>query len=109
MYRTQVRATFSAAHYIPGHEGECANLHGHTWAVVVTWVFSEIDNLGMTTDFSELKRRLREALPDHRLLNDVYEFAPTAENIARHLCEELSAQAVAVWESEACCVEYVAG
>ncbi len=109
MYKTQVRGSFSAAHYIPGHKGQCANLHGHTWKVVVTWVFEGLDDIGMTTDFSELKRRLREVLPDHKFLNDAYAFTPTAENIARHLCEALGAQSVAVWESEDCCAEYVAG
>lgn len=26
-----VRFTFAAAHHLPGYDGPCANVHGHTW------------------------------------------------------------------------------
>ena len=28
--------SFDAAHYLPGHEGKCQNLHGHTYKLEVT-------------------------------------------------------------------------
>jgi 6-pyruvoyltetrahydropterin/6-carboxytetrahydropterin synthase len=43
-------------------------------------------------------------LPDHALLNDIYPFNPSAENLARHLYGELKKKypvsSVTVWESD---------
>ena len=42
----------------------------------------------MVVDFTEIKRRIRGVL-DHRNLNEVLPFNPTAENIARWCCEQV--------------------
>ena len=55
---------------------------------------------GMVTDFTQIKRQITNAL-DHKNLNDVFDFNPTAENIARWICDNVeNAYKVEVWESE---------
>ena len=54
----------------------------------------------MVTDFTVIKRKIEEAL-DHKNLNNVLPFNPTAENIARWVCDNVdNAYRVEVWESE---------
>jgi 6-pyruvoyltetrahydropterin/6-carboxytetrahydropterin synthase len=48
----------------------------------------ELDRNGMVIDFSEIKRLIKEPL-DHRILNDVLPFNPTAENLARWCVERV--------------------
>jgi 6-pyruvoyltetrahydropterin/6-carboxytetrahydropterin synthase len=108
-YMLTVVVTFDAAHHLPNHKGACARVHGHTWRVEVDWVFDTLGDDGMANDFADLKAQVRAALPDHRDLNDVYAFVPTAENLARHFCETLQAYTVRVWESEGSCASYTAG
>ena len=40
-------------------------------------------------DFTEIKRKISDRL-DHKNLNEVLDFNPTAENMARFICEELA-------------------
>ena len=55
----------------------------------------------MVIDFSHIKRIVKEQL-DHRNLNEVLPFNPTAENIARWICDQLpGCYKVEVQESEA--------
>ena len=63
-------------------------LHGHNWIVVVYCRARELDANGMVTDFSEIKRRVLDML-DHKMLNDVLDFNPTAENIARWIVDTI--------------------
>lgn len=109
MYRLTVSETFDAAHRLPDHPGQCANIHGHTWRVEATWEFQDTGEGAMCEDFGDLKQRLADALPDHQYLNDTYTFTPTAENIAKALCDHLGASRVAVWESASACAEYSPG
>jgi 6-pyruvoyltetrahydropterin/6-carboxytetrahydropterin synthase len=78
------RFWFEAAHRLPNHPGQCRELHGHSYELVVT-VDQPVDEAsGMAIDFADLKRIVREAVvdvADHRYLNDVLE-NPTAERIA---------------------------
>ena len=48
----------------------------------------ELDRNGMVIDFSEIKRLIKEPL-DHRILNEVLPFNPTAENLARWCVERV--------------------
>ncbi len=100
----KVRDKFSAAHFLKEYKGKCENVHGHTFQVEVAIVVSELDRTGIGFDFTEIKKALAAALPDHTLLNEVYAFNPSAENIARHLYGELKktypVKSVTVWESD---------
>jgi 6-pyruvoyltetrahydropterin/6-carboxytetrahydropterin synthase len=100
----RVRDKFQAAHFLKGYEGRCENIHGHTFQVEVAIKVRELDGIGLGIDFTLIKKTLAEALPDHTLLNNIYDFNPSAENLARRLYEILSTsfpvQSVTVWESE---------
>ena len=60
----------------------------------------ELNADGMVIDFSHIKRVVKDQL-DHRNLNKVLPFNPTAENIARWICNQLpTCYKVEVQESE---------
>jgi len=94
---------------------------GHRFEAVVTVQCSDLDDVGMAFDFSELKGHLREVLErfDHFCLNDVAPFDkmnPSSENIAatlyQHLRDRLGKEAVSifsveVWESPESCATYI--
>jgi 6-pyruvoyltetrahydropterin/6-carboxytetrahydropterin synthase len=100
----KVRDKFSAAHFLKEYKGQCERLHGHTFQVEVAVAVRTLDATGLGYDFTEIKKDLAAALPDPALLNDVFPFNPSAENIARHLYGVLKAKypvgSVTVWESE---------
>jgi 6-pyruvoyltetrahydropterin/6-carboxytetrahydropterin synthase len=100
----KVKDRFQAAHYLKGYKGKCEKVHGHTFHVEVQIRVRELDAVGIGIDFTEIKRALAEILPDHTLLNEVYDFNPSAENISRHLFQQLHKQfpveRVTIWESE---------
>ena len=100
----RVRDKFQAAHFLKGYKGKCEKIHGHTFQVEVAIEVQELDGTGLGIDFALIKRKLAEILPDHTLLNEVYEFNPSAENLARQLFAELKksfpVKDVTVWESE---------
>jgi len=111
-YELTVRGHFDAAHHLYGYPGECRELHGHTWDVEVTVASDTLDEIGIVYDFKALKADLAAVLDDydHVLINEVAPFdeiSPTAENLARVICERLAAtvdprvavKEVAVWES----------
>lgn len=80
---------FDSAHYLKDYNGACGNLHGHRWYVRV-WVTGEhtqLDN-GLLWDFSNLKTLVKEL--DHKVINDVVEFNPTAEHLAIYFAERVA-------------------
>lgn len=81
----KVKRKFSAAHQLPGYEGDCARLHGHTWAVEFI-IEGPVKESGMVEDFKVLKKLLDGCLPDHRFLNDIVP-NPTAENLVSYIFE----------------------
>ncbi|HEY3318227.1 MAG TPA: 6-carboxytetrahydropterin synthase QueD [Coriobacteriia bacterium] len=112
MYELTVKTHFDAAHALRGYEGECRELHGHTWDVEVTVSGDQLDDVGILYDFKTLRDDLATVLLpfDHAYLNDVPPFDTlnaTAENLARVVFERLAERVgeavrvteVAVWES----------
>ena len=120
MYKLSVEQHFDAAHALRGYKGKCENLHGHRFQVKVKVTSSQLDDIGLAFDFSELKRILQEVLFrfDHANLNEITPFDkinPSSENIARTVYESMKIElkdapvelaAVKVWESPESAVEY---
>jgi 6-pyruvoyltetrahydropterin/6-carboxytetrahydropterin synthase len=100
----KVKDKFQAAHFLKEYEGKCEKIHGHTFIVEVQVLVKKLDKAGIGIDFKVIKKALSELMPDHTLLNEVYDFNPSAENLSQHFFNELnkkfSVKSVTVWESE---------
>lgn len=101
MYYVCKRLEISSAHALNlSYESKCENLHGHNWIVKIYCKSEKLNADGMVTDFTQIKRQITNAL-DHKNLNEVFDFNPTAENIAHWICDNVeNAYKVEVWESE---------
>ena len=101
MFIVKKRMEIAGAHRLNlNYESKCANLHGHNWIVTVWCKSQTLDANGMVMDFTHIKRQVQDKL-DHKFLNDVVPFNPTAENIAKWVCEQIPhCYRVAVQESE---------
>lgn len=101
MFIVKKRMEIAGAHRLNlNYESKCANLHGHNWIVTVWCKSQTLDANGMVIDFTHIKREVQDKL-DHKFLNDVVPFNPTAENIAKWVCEQIpNCYRVLVQESE---------
>lgn len=101
MYFVQKSMEISAAHSLRlNYESKCQNLHGHNWHVRVHCKSRALNENGMVEDFTLIKKRIHDRL-DHKNLNDVLGCNPTAENIAKWICEQIpTAYKVSVEESD---------
>ena len=89
MFRIWKKFRFSASHALTGlpPEHQCSRLHGHNYLVEVELSSPTLDEIGFVMDFGALSP-LKDYIDDewdHRHLNDVLPFNPTAENMAAHL------------------------
>lgn len=101
MYYITKRMEIAGAHRLNlPYESKCANLHGHNWIVTVYCKSKELTDYGMVVDFTQVKKMIHDKL-DHQFLNDVVDFNPTAENMAKWICDQIpTCWKVDVQESE---------
>ena len=95
MFDVEIRRTFSAAHQLKGYDGDCRNLHGHNYSVVVNVAAEKLNEIGIALDFKLLKAALDELLAkfDHHNLSELPEFReinPTSEVLAMHIYRRMS-------------------
>ena len=123
VYRVSKQLWFCAAHQVRLSEDRCENLHGHNYRLVVHAEARELDRTSYVLDFARLKKTAAAAAArfDHGNINEIEPFQeggrnPTAEELARFFCEELSRELddgrvrickVEVFETENSRAEYV--
>ncbi len=121
MWEIQHETVFGAAHQLRLAPGEGERLHGHNWRVRAFVRTKELDSRGFVLDFADLAKTLRDIVEpyEHVFLNEIPpwdDVNPTAENIARHVAEELQRRVgadgrvrvarVMVFETDECCATY---
>lgn len=88
-YQIEKEFHFSAAHHLEGlpKTHPCSRQHGHNYVVIVRLESGTLDERGFVVDYNELGvlKQYIDAELDHRDLNEVLHFNPTAENIACYL------------------------
>lgn len=119
---------FDSAHYLEGHEGKCANIHGHRYKAIVKVIGKNLKETGsnraMVEDFSYIKNILKEIekLFDHKLIIEdspkglvlinalkstgenfdciLVPYRPTAEEMSRHIFNIIKDSGLDVFEVE---------
>jgi 6-pyruvoyltetrahydropterin/6-carboxytetrahydropterin synthase len=91
VFTVSKRFSFSASHVLfgLGADHPCSRLHGHNYEIEVLAAAEELDERGFVVDFRELDlvKDWVDATLDHRHLNDVMEGQPSAEAIAKLICD----------------------
>ena len=107
---------FEASHNLLNYDGDCANLHGHSYRLDV-----EVEGMiqtasGMICDFKLLKKAIRTVTDqfDHKYINDIMDLNPTAEHMALKILSDLRCEMdslglnnikitkIQLWETEHC-------
>ena len=120
MFEVEIRRAFSAAHQLKGYDGDCKNLHGHNYSVVVRVAAEKLNDIGIALDFKALKAALDEVISgyDHRNLSELPEFQavnPTSEILAKVIYDRMGkrlngdgvkVESVRIGESENSAITY---
>ena len=108
MYYVSKRMEIAGSHRLQlSYPSKCTHLHGHNWIITVFCTAAELNADGMVCDFKHIKDRIHGYL-DHGNFNELLPFNPTAENIARWVCDQIeSCYKVTVQESEGNTATYV--
>jgi 6-pyruvoyltetrahydropterin/6-carboxytetrahydropterin synthase len=106
MYRISKEFHFSASHQLKGlpDTHPCSRLHGHNYVAVFHFQAETLNEVGFVVDYKDLdaiKRFVDDKL-DHRHLNEVFPFNPTAENIARFMFEMFKPRFPQLYRVEVC-------
>lgn len=92
MYKISKEFAFSASHALGGltDNHPCARVHGHNYVVVVELKSTSLIPPGFVLDYRKLDvvKNYIDTRLDHRHLNDVLDYNPTAENMAHFLFDE---------------------
>ena len=89
MYYVKKSLEVSASHQLKlDYESKCENLHGHNWNIDIYLKSDKLDKNGMVMDFTIIKKKIMSKM-DHKNLNEIFDFNPTAENIAKWIKNEL--------------------
>lgn len=90
MYRVSKRMEIAGAHKLAlPYESKCSNVHGHNWIVIVYCESEALTEYGMIVDFKKVKDAIHGKL-DHGYINDIVApLNPTAENMAKWICDEV--------------------
>lgn len=120
MFELKIVTHFAAAHQLTMVAEQCENLHGHNWKVEVMVSGEKLNDAGVLIDFGELKTHVKKIIKelDHKFLNDLecLDVAPSSENIAVHIAENLQKQLagtgvrvsrITAWESETAAATYI--
>ena len=100
MYYVSKRIEIAGAHQLKlDYESKCSNVHGHNWIIIVHCKAEELNSNGMIVDFSHIKEVVMQF--DHAYINDKMPCNPTAENMAKFICDNIECcYKVEVQESE---------
>lgn len=132
MFRVTREFHFCYGHRLLNYDGKCKYLHGHNGKAIVTLEGETLDALGMVMDFSQMKKVLQKWIDDtidHKMMlhrddpilkylrerNEpvvILDVNPTAENIAKLICDYAISQGfpvieVKLWETDSCYATYV--
>jgi 6-pyruvoyltetrahydropterin/6-carboxytetrahydropterin synthase len=89
MYKIKKKFEIAGSHKLElDYDSSCQNQHGHNWIITVYCKLEKLDKNGMVIDFKKIKDIVHSQL-DHKNFNEVVEFNPTAENLARWICEQV--------------------
>ena len=89
MYYVSKKMEIAGCHRLNlSYESKCENLHGHNWIVIVYCKAEELNEDGMVCDFKHIKDKIHNYL-DHGNFNELLDFNPTAENIAKWIVDNV--------------------
>ena len=87
MYYVCKELEIAVAHKLNlSYDSPCQNLHGHNLKIKVFCRSKKLNADGMVIDFKHIKQEIHGKL-DHGYLNDMFDFNPTAENLARWIVD----------------------
>jgi len=89
MFRVEKTFEVAGSHRLClNYDSKCQNQHGHNWIITIYCQSRKLDENGMVVDFTTLKEEIHNKI-DHKHLNKVFDFNPTAENIARWITDKI--------------------